>query len=1030
MDTILEDEQPLCLKRERSPSPEPEEEIHDIKRKADETSAVIPTPEEFPWRTCQNLSDVERLKIKEKAVTQAQVDCEKVRMVLEAALCRLEQDPDTKSAVMMGQNIIRDWLNEHESVYENHENRQILVGVEGPTGAGKSSFLGSLLRIPELFPSGQEAAATAVIGKISWNDMDDPYYAFCAKIVLRKKEDIESDIESLLVELNRYSDLMTNGFHGQDDEDALSIADAKIESKNKIDYELPKIRAVWGIEKRDLEIMASRCPRLRSYTDTVQSIMNGNKAALNMLEKGTLNVHRPTAKQLSALIKPYLDSTTVQVGSSVRYAVWPLVEGVHIYAKSDILKSGITLVDLPGCGDTTTSRSEVAQKFSSQLDVRMVVSPIIRATDEKQAQALMQSGFDEAQMRIRGKLDGNGFGVIISKMDEIKVDVYIDGCDELFNDEEIIQKENQIEELKTEKARLKSEAPSLRDNKRHAEAWKKRTKKQYRAALKKHEARLQSNPNESDEQVRRLRDNMDTKLQEFEIADMELDQNQLGQDRIEKEMVYLKHWLHHRASQTRNRRVKKRMCDDFATRQAEFDGIAPGQASHHRQDYVLPIFPVSTKAFWQLQNNEAPLEGFPNVRFTGIPSVEQWLHRATLSKREKHLDETLDGYQSLMTMMKIYSQTSGHDGTFDFNRSEVESALAKTHECFAKKLASKLTAACVEIQRLDPLEHRGRAIKKFKAEAKQIVQRWTYKFPDLLTSTIKMHWATYYANICRYGAEYTSFSTPRVKYNWMESLVSPVLKAIGKDWDYKMNKKLPKIRVPMMAGFSTLWKDYLDKLQHDISNKVPSLGVSFNKLRPSLDKSQRETENKIRNTMDNLSQKASSVAFDAVELMTEQMESTFEECKETHGNGSYQRRRTIISNKVEHDVQPMCNEMLDCLAEGLEEKKAEVPSQLVLIAEEAIRKVKQKLSILVNSLVENSADGSRINTQKTELQTEIRKLVEAWEDAWAEKGNYAEHILDLDLSIPEEIPVPILAADNQGDLDPDLFFDEDFEDTI
>ncbi|KLP11491.1 Uncharacterized protein Y057_10054 [Fusarium fujikuroi] len=938
MDTILEDEQPLCLKRERSPSPEPEEEIHDIKRKADETSAVIPTPEEFPWRTCQNLSDVERLKIKEKAVTQAQVDCEKVRMVLEAALCRLEQDPDTKSAVMMGQNIIRDWLNEHESVYENHENRQILVGVEGPTGAGKSSFLGSLLRIPELFPSGQEAAATAVIGKISWNDMDDPDYAFCAKIVLRKKEDIESDIESLLVELNRYSDLMTNGFHGQDDEDALSIADAKIESKNKIDYELPKIRAVWGIEKRDLEIMASRCPRLRSYTDTVQSIMNGNKAALNMLEKGTLNVHRPTAKQLSALIKPYLDSTTVQVGSSVRYAVWPLVEGVHIYAKSDILKSGITLVDLPGCGDTTTSRSEVAQKFSSQLDVRMVVSPIIRATDEKQAQALMQSGFDEAQMRIRGKLDGNGFGVIISKMDEIKVDVYIDGCDELFNDEEIIQKENQIEELKTEKARLKSEAPSLRDNKRHAEAWKKRTKKQYRAALKKHEARLQSNPNESDEQVRRLRDNMDTKLQEFEIADMELDQNQLGQDRIEKEMVYLKHWLHHRASQTRNRRVKKRMCDDFATRQAEFDGIAPGQASHHRQDYVLPIFPVSTKAFWQLQNNEAPLEGFPNVRFTGIPSVEQWLHRATLSKREKHLDETLDGYQSLMTMMKIYSQTSGHDGTFDFNRSEVESALAKTHECFAK--------------------------------------------------------------------------------------------AIGKDWDYKMNKKLPKIRVPMMAGFSTLWKDYLDKLQHDISNKVPSLGVSFNKLRPSLDKSQRETENKIRNTMDNLSQKASSVAFDAVELMTEQMESTFEECKETHGNGSYQRRRTIISNKVEHDVQPMCNEMLDCLAEGLEEKKAEVPSQLVLIAEEAIRKVKQKLSILVNSLVENSADGSRINTQKTELQTEIRKLVEAWEDAWAEKGNYAEHILDLDLSIPEEIPVPILAADNQGDLDPDLFFDEDFEDTI
>ncbi|KAF5702645.1 gtpase slip-gc [Fusarium mundagurra] len=1003
MVTILEAEQPLCLKRERSPSPEPEEDIRDIKRQADETSAVIPAPEEFPWRTCQNLSDVERLKIKEKAAMQAQVDCEKVRMVLEAALCRLEQDPDTKSAVMLGQNIIKDWLDEHESVYKNHENLQILVGVEGPTGAGKSSFLGSLLQIPELFPSGHEAAATAVVGKISWNDMDDPDCAFRATIVLRKKEDIESDIESLLVELNRYSDLMTNGFHGQDDEDALSIADAKIDSKNKIDYELPKIRAVWGIDKRDLELMASRCPKTRSYADTVQSILYGNKAALNMLEKGTLNVSRPTAKQLSALIKPYLDSTTVQVGSSVRYAVWPLVEGVHIYAKSDILKSGITLVDLPGCGDTTTSRSEVAQKFSSQLDVRMVVSPIIRATDEKQAQALMRSGFDEAQMRISGKLDGNGFGVIMSKMDEIKVDFYIDGCDELCNDEELVQKENQIEELKTEKVSLKSEASRLKDRKRYTEAWKKRTKKQYESALKKHEAKLQLNPSESDEQVRRLRDIMNTKLQEFEVADMELDQNQSRQDQIEKETVYLKHWLHHRASQTRNRRVKKRLRDDFATRQAEFDGVAPGQTFSHHQEYVLPIFPVSTKAFWQLQNNEAPLEGFPGIRFTGIPAAEQWLHRATLSKREKHLDETLDSYQSLMTMMKIYSQTSGQDGTFDFSRSEVESAVAKTHECFAKKLSSKLTAACVEIQKLDPLEHRGRAMKKFKAEAKQIVQRWTYKFPTIPTSTIKMHWATYYANICRCGSQYTSFSDPRVTYNWMESLVSPVLKAIGKDWDYKMNKKLPKIRIPMMAGFSAIWKDYLDKLQQDISSKVPSLGVSFNRMRPSLDKSQLETENQIRKTMDNLSQKASSVAFDAVELMTEQMESTFEQCKETQGRGSYQRRRAIIGDKIEHDVKPMCNEMLDRLAEGLKEKKAEVPSQLVMVAEEAIRK-------------------------KAELQTEIRKLVEAWEDAWAEKGNYPEHILDLDLSIPEEIPAPILAADNQGELDLDLLFGEDFED--
>jgi hypothetical protein len=96
-----------------------------------------------------------------------------------------------------------------------------------------------------------------------------------------------------------------------------------------------------------------------------------------------------------------------------------------------------------------------------------------------------------------------------------------------------------------------------------------------------------------------------------------------------------------------------------------------------------------------------------------------------------------------------------------------------------------------------------------------------------------------------------------------------------------MNKKLPKIRIPMMAGFSKIWEEYLDKLQQDISSKVPSLGVRFNSMRPILDTSQRATENKIRKTIDNLSQKASSVAFDSVEFLTEEMQPTFEDCKET-----------------------------------------------------------------------------------------------------------------------------------------------------
>lgn len=96
-------------------------------------------------------------------------------------------------------------------------------------------------------------------------------------------------------------------------------------------------------------------------------------------------------------------------------------------------------------------------------------------------------------------------------------------------------------------------------------------------------------------------------------------------------------------------------------------------------EYILPILPVSTRAFWQLEGNEKPMAGFPTQTCTGVPAAEKWLHRATLAKREKHLDETLDGYQNLMTMMRIYSATNGQDGDFDFTRSEVDAALAETH---------------------------------------------------------------------------------------------------------------------------------------------------------------------------------------------------------------------------------------------------------------------------------------------------------------------------------------------------------------
>jgi hypothetical protein len=102
----------------------------------------------------------------------------------------------------------------------------------------------------------------------------------------------------------------------------------------------------------------------------------------------------------------------------------------------------------------------------------------------------------------------------------------------------------------------------------------------------------------------------------------------------------------------------------------------------------------------------------------------------------------------------------------------------------------------------------------------------------------------------------------------------------------------------------------------------------------------------------------------------------------------------------------ICDRMIDRLVDGVAERIAEVPAQLRNTAAEGSRNVQQQLSFLVNNLVENYCLDPVMNANKVEFQNNVRTHIGNWEDAWAEEGNYAEHILDRDLGIPCTIPEP------------------------
>ncbi|QPC69512.1 hypothetical protein HYE68_000264 [Fusarium pseudograminearum] len=701
------------------------------------------------------------------------------------------------------------------------------------------------------------------------------------------------------------------------------------------------------------------------------TIFQRNPTARRFLTDGAVGFHAETQEIFSTGIKPFMDSTSVLDEGGDQFRPWPLVERVRIYVKANILNPGITLVDLPGCGDAVQSRSEVAQKVSHTLDVRMVVSPIIRATDEKQGQSLMKNGFDEAQMRLRGKMNGRGFCVIASKMDDLTVDSYIAGCLELRRDKEVAQKQKQLEDLKHEKIDLSGTYKELKTLKDEQKRRLNNAAALFESAMQRHMSASQDNATASkknmlNSQTQRNEANDGLNDAEQRLSDCEL--------RLKEIPIMIKnnrHWIHHRAIQTRNSRVIESLRAGFDKRKSRLTHGKRGRKPHPDSSFILPILPISTRAFWQLKSNDNPMFGFPNEECTGIPAAKKWIHQATLAKREKHLDVILDRYDKLMALMRTYSATNGQDGNFNFTRSELQAILDPIHDLYTSKLGSKLSEACSEIRNLNLLEHKDVAKKRFLEEGPVVVQKWAYKDPQ-------------------------------------DPKTTPIVETLSRDWGHKIHEQLPLIRKPMMSDYSKLFAEYLDAIQNIIHDKIPMLSARFNELRPTLDNSKITTKRKIDQVLAKLTEEAIIITLDVAPRLRTEMKPTFAAARSDSGTGVYARRREAMEKKMTEDGTSMCDKVVDSLVDGVANKIARMPTRLRGAANRGPMNVKTQISCLINNLVENYSTDPETKAKKDKVQQNIRALVESWEAAWDETGNYGEHILDLDLAIPSTLPDSVI----------------------
>ncbi|KAI1183286.1 hypothetical protein F5B17DRAFT_448726 [Nemania serpens] len=317
----------------------------------------------FSWNTNFQCSEQERIFIKEQALKDGIKQCEKLI----------------------------------DKIKQSFHNIEV---IDDRFASGKTSALNALLGYEELLPTSNEEASTAVPCKIEYNHDDDPAHAFRCHVTLRKKNDLKKQLDQFFEDIRQRNELKYSDYRSIEDEKAFRNYNSLLEPV----FEM--IETVFGIEKEQAERMDAR------------RILNSRREVIALLET-TKKFHHSTLQGISEKIKPYIDSTEADHGNSgLDFTAWPLIDQVELFVKSDILRDGVVLVDLPGAADAVGSRTAVAERYFSHLATTLVMVEAKQAASDSTNVGLMSKQQEMATM-LNGNFHKRSFCVCVSQIDSI-----------------------------------------------------------------------------------------------------------------------------------------------------------------------------------------------------------------------------------------------------------------------------------------------------------------------------------------------------------------------------------------------------------------------------------------------------------------------------------------------------------------------------------------------------------------------------------------------------------------------------------
>ncbi|KAK1754231.1 hypothetical protein QBC47DRAFT_429883, partial [Echria macrotheca] len=914
------------------------------------------------------LEPLARIQILEGALESAVTHATKLAQTIQLSLGGL----DSNTSVIREAGQLREWAEKAgkkqtiqsrirntddrfpESISKDRFDLKVLIGVQGQTGAGKSSLLNALLGYKDLLPCDMAEASTATVCEVSYNHSDEPSELFKATIHFRTRKDVKDELVEFFKWLEERRKLLNPG-----PDDPPTTEDERDRALEELDANIApvadKIRVVWGKTLADLT----------TGKLTVGDFLSKDNPATKYLGKQEY-VKDTTLEGFAPKVKPYLDSTLTNVSNGKTTTYWPLIDHVEIHLKAEVLKGGIVLVDLPGLSDAVSARMAVARRYYEKLAVAVVVAPAIRAADENTAVDLMSKN-QELQLRMDNKLNESCFCVVLSKID--------DGVDWMAN------------------ARREG-----RDGQVMLAAGIQKATNEDAAAIKNYKnsiSRLRTaerNATEPDEKSR-IRG---------EKAEFERKRKKLMKERKRKQEQYflIAGEETFRATQARNAVLRRRIADHLLARHENFIRRSKGDAHHVAPFKVPKVFPVSSKAYWNLLIDGCrPLDGFPKAQYTGIPALAAWLRETTIPQRQRELTALLNRYMELLSNLQTWSNDQCRINKLAVSYEDLKSSVMDKHRAELEKKLSAFTKKLeTKVKNCDPFKARDKALTHCGERAVAMVEQWVIKFPNEADSSVKMNWMTFRAIIRREGADFVGrYGTGGAKrtYNWMRDMADAFKEQIAGDWIEQLHHRIPELEGPAAAEIDKICSQVMKQVGASIRSFVPEIAQQKEYLSTqikSLNFVRDQLKDRIGQALVRISDRSPAMHASLQDQLKSKWQPGFKKAKKVPGGtGIRQRQHGILVKHAKDKGKTIFKDAVVEMEAGFQAELAQFPLDLQKAWDDVLTKFYHQLELIIQNILqaasaEANGELSAVSSQETEatravrqdLQLAVRKMLAAW----------------------------------------------------